>query len=72
MNKKRRVRGVLLGGLAAMGLLLAQAGGTLASGQAQPQQAVTKPLQHEVSVALKLIHVYVTDKKGNQIGRAHV
>jgi VWFA-related protein len=67
MNKKRRVRGVLLGGLAAMGLLLAQAGGPLASGQAQPQQAVTKPLQHEVSVALKLIHVYVTDKKGHPV-----
>ncbi len=33
----------------------------------QDAQAITKPLQYEVSVVLKLIHVYVTDKKGNPI-----
>ena len=37
-----------------------------ATGQAQ-KQAVGNPLQHEVSVVLKLIHVYVTDKKGNPV-----
>lgn len=30
-------------------------------------QDLTKPLQHEVSVVLKLIHVYVTDKKGKPV-----
>jgi VWFA-related protein len=34
---------------------------------AQNQQAVTKPLEHEVGVALKLIHVYITDKKGKPV-----
>jgi len=34
---------------------------------AQAQQTITKPLEHEVGVALKLIHVYVTDKKGKPI-----
>lgn len=33
----------------------------------QGQQVSGKPLQYEVSVVLKLIHVYVTDKKGNPI-----
>jgi VWFA-related protein len=34
-----------------------------------PQEAaqLEKPLQHEVSVALKLVQVYVTDKKGNPV-----
>lgn len=31
------------------------------------QQAVDKPLKYEVSVVLKLLHVYVTDKKGNPV-----
>jgi VWFA-related protein len=35
-------------------------------GQAQ-QQAATTSLQYEVSVVLKLIHVYVTDKKGSPV-----
>ncbi len=35
------------------------------SGQAKIQQPAS--LQHEVSVVLKLIHVYVTDKKGNPV-----
>jgi VWFA-related protein len=34
---------------------------------AQAQQTITKPLEHEVGVALKLIHVYVTDKKGKPV-----
>jgi len=34
---------------------------------AQDRQAVTKPLEYEVGVALKLIHVYVTDKKGKPV-----
>ena len=34
---------------------------------AQAPQTTTKPLQYEVSVTLKLIHVYVTDKKGNPV-----
>jgi VWFA-related protein len=33
----------------------------------QAQQAVTKPLEHEVGVVLKLVHVYVTDKKGRPV-----
>lgn len=33
----------------------------------QERQALTKPLQHEVSVVLKLIQVYVTDKKGKPV-----
>jgi len=34
-----------------------------------PQEAtkLQKPLQHEVSVALKLVQVYITDKKGNPV-----
>ena len=31
------------------------------------RQDLTKPLQYEVTVALKLIHVYVTDKKGKPV-----
>jgi VWFA-related protein len=46
-------------------IALTQMGAPSASGQAQ--QALTKPLQYEVSVVLKLIHVYVTDKKGNPV-----
>ncbi len=37
-----------------------------APGQAS-SQAVDKPLQYDVSVVLKLVHVYVTDKKGNPV-----
>jgi VWFA-related protein len=33
----------------------------------QETQALTKPLQYEVSVVLKLISVHVTDKKGNPV-----
>jgi VWFA-related protein len=47
-----------------LGLL---AGGRETAAYPQQQQAVDKPLQYEVSVVLKLIHVYVTDKKGNPV-----
>ncbi len=33
----------------------------------QDQKALAKPLQHEVTVALKLVQVYVTDKAGKPI-----
>ena len=33
----------------------------------EQNQALTKPLQYEVNVVLKLIHVYVTDKKGDPV-----
>jgi len=49
----------------AIGVLLAQSGTAPAS--AQPRQAPATSIQHEVTVALKLIHVYVTDKKGNPV-----
>lgn len=41
----------------------------VASGPADPPRAqdISKPIQHEVTVALKLIHVYVTDKKGRPV-----
>ena len=51
----------------AVGILLMPAGAPPASGQALTPQTVTKPLQYEVTVVLKLIHVYVTDKKGNPV-----
>jgi len=35
--------------------------------RSQERQSLTKPLQHEVSVVLKLIQVYVTDKKGKPV-----
>jgi len=45
-------------------------GGAGGAGSSSPQtgQAAVKPLQYEVSVVLKLIHVQVTDKKGNPVG----
>ena len=57
----------------ALSLLLAQGGVHAAAGGApssspQTGQAAVKPLQYEVSVVLKLIHVQVTDKKGNPVG----
>ena len=35
--------------------------------RSQERQSLTKPLQYEVSVVLKLIQVYVTDKKGKPV-----
>lgn len=52
--------------LAALTILLAQSGLPRTPGQTRPQDPA-KPLQYEVSVVLKLIHVYVTDKKGNPV-----
>lgn len=34
---------------------------------AQAQKPITDPLQYEVSVALRLVNVYVTDKRGNPV-----
>jgi VWFA-related protein len=52
-------------------VLLSSAAGpaAVASGLGCPSQAqdVSKPIQHEVSVVLKLIQVYVTDKKGKPV-----
>jgi VWFA-related protein len=52
-------------------VLLSSATGPAAvsPGPADPAQAqdVSKPIQHEVSVVLKLIQVYVTDKKGKPV-----
>jgi VWFA-related protein len=59
-NSFGRVGIFLLGGV-----LLTQIGPPPASPQEVPAPA--KPLQYEVSVVLKLIHVYVTDKKGNPV-----
>jgi VWFA-related protein len=41
----------------------------ICTSDASPQetQVLTKPFQYEVSVVLKLIHVYVTDRKGNAV-----
>jgi VWFA-related protein len=49
-----------------VGMILLIQVGTVSS---LPQAALgpTKPLQYEVAVVLKLIHVYVTDKKGNPV-----
>jgi len=53
-----------------IGMLFSAFSSPLFAGQAKPkaddQQAVrlTKPLEHEVSVVLKLVQVYVTDGKG--------
>jgi hypothetical protein len=63
MRPSRRISGAVI---LAMAILLAQNAAPQTSGQTQ-QQAGAKPLQYEVSVALKLIHVYVTDKKGNPV-----
>ena len=45
---------------------LAMTGASPAPARGQ-NQTLTKPLQYEVNVVLKLIHVYVTDKKGNPV-----
>jgi VWFA-related protein len=36
-------------------------------GAPKSSQSLPKPLQHEVSVTLKLVQVYVTDRKGNPV-----
>jgi VWFA-related protein len=59
--KKARPLAVLVGFF----ILQASASSRLPAAQ-EAAQAV-KPLQYEVSVVLKLIHVYVTDKKGNPV-----
>lgn len=54
----------------AAGLLLIMALAPAAPSSLRPapeRQALTKPLQYEVSVALKLVNVYVTDKNGKPV-----
>lgn len=63
MRPSRRISGAVI---LSMAVLLARNAAPQTSGQTQPQ-AATKPLQYEVTVVLKLIHVYVTDKKGNPV-----
>jgi len=43
--------------------------GTFSQSSSTPQEAVQlqKPLEHQVTVTLKLVQVYVTDKKGNPV-----
>jgi len=48
-----------------IGLLIAAL--NMPSASPQERQAPTQPLQYDISVVLKLIHVYVTDKKGNPV-----
>jgi len=50
-----------------VGLALLSAAHGAPRSPAQAQQVLTKPLEYEVGVALKLIHVYVTDKKGKPV-----
>jgi len=56
---------------AVLPLLLAAAAACLVPGPAALGQEIAvrpqKPLQHEVTVALKLVQVYVTDKKGKPV-----
>ena len=63
MRPSRRISGAVI---LSMAVLLAQNAAPQPPGQTQPQ-TVMKPLQYEVTVVLKLIHVYVTDKKGNPV-----
>jgi VWFA-related protein len=53
--------------IALLGLTLLGISISVPRSSAQAQQTITKPLEHEVGVALKLIHVYVTDKKGKPV-----
>jgi VWFA-related protein len=48
-------------------LILSIFAGVLPSAAQAQQKMLTKPLQYEVSVVLKLVHVYVTDKKGKPV-----
>jgi len=61
-------RGISAGLIAALFILLAFLPRPASSGPApQEPQDIGKPLQHEVSIVLKLIHVYVTDNKGRPV-----
>lgn len=72
MIKKPLILGLYVFGIALPVLsllgswMLADADGTPLPA-VQARQVLEKPLQYEVSVVLKLIHVYVTDKKGNPV-----
>jgi len=59
---------LFLAGVLALLLIRAPFPAPASSPQAsQAEQAAMKPIQHEVSVVLKLIHVYVTDKKDKPV-----
>ena len=60
-------RMILLAILAALFVLGSSAPPANPLATAQTGQITQKPLQYEVSVVLKLIHVYVTDKNGNPV-----
>ena len=60
-----RDSGLLTAGLG-MFIVLAAAGSDLPAAAARSEGS-QQPLQHEVSVVLKLVHVYVTDKKGRPV-----
>ncbi|MCJ7487894.1 MAG: VWA domain-containing protein [Candidatus Aminicenantes bacterium] len=62
----RRAAGLLLA-VGFLCLIALQSPGASSSVPSPGRQDLSKPLQHEVTVALKLIHVYVTDKKGKPI-----
>ena len=62
---RNREIGVRIGILLAGAILLIQIGGV--SQSPQGAQAFIKPLQYDVSVTLKLIQVYVTDKSGKPV-----
>jgi VWFA-related protein len=61
-----RAAGLLLIACGAGLAVLASASSPPSAGQAAQSPGI-KPLQHEVSVVLKLIQVYVTDKKGQPV-----
>ena len=50
-----------------VGIAMVTAAGAFLLPLSRQAQDLTKPLQYEVSVVLKLIHVYVTDKKGKPV-----
>ena len=72
MIKKPLILGVYVFGIALPVLsllgsrMVADADGTPLPA-VQARQVLEKPLQYEVTVVLKLVHVYVTDKKGNPV-----
>lgn len=53
--------------LLALLIMQVAAGGIPSSPQEREAVKLQQPLKYEVSVVLKLIHVYVTDKKGNPV-----
>jgi len=65
VSVRRTARLVLSAGVLCFSTFAAPAASSVAASPGR--QDLTKPLQYEVSVVLKLIHVYVTDKKGKPV-----